>query len=314
MRNAVVTVFGGTGFIGRHLVQRLAQRGAAVRVVTRDPDRAGFLRPMGDVGQIAILPYAEDEVGLRKLIDGSMGVVNLLGILFERRSGDFMHVHRDMAEQIAKTAAAVEVRRLVHMSAIGADPSGAALYAKSKGEGERRVKAAFPKASIIRSSIVFGPGDGFFARFAQMSVLSPFLPLIDGGKTCFQPVYVGDVAEAMARCLESDEHQGQTFELGGPKAATFEQLLRYVLKTVNRRRLLLPLPSSVAAVQARFLEFLPTPPLTRDQLKMLATDNVVSEDAATLRTLGIEPTPYEVIVPQYLKPFARPPRRAQPVA
>jgi NADH dehydrogenase len=313
MRNEVVTVFGGAGFIGRQLVQRLAQAGAAVRVVTRDPDRAGFLRPMGDVGQIAILPYAEDEAGLGRLVGGAMGVVNLLGILFERRSGDFLHVHRDMAERIAKAAAAAGVRRYVHMSAIGADPNGEALYARSKGEGEARVKAAFPRASIVRPSIVFGPGDGFFSRFAQMSVLSPFLPLIDGGTTRFQPVYVGDVAEAMLRCLESDAHQGKTFELGGPRAATFKELLEFILATVNRRRLLLPLPRRIAAVQARFLEHLPTPPLTRDQLKMLARDNVVSAGALTLADLGISPTPFEVIVADYLRPFSRQ-RPARPVA
>ena len=312
MRNEVVTVFGGTGFIGRQLVERLAQAGAAVRVVTRDPDRAGFLRPMGDVGQIALLPYAEDEVGLGRLIGGAMGVVNLLGILFERRSGDFMHVHRDMAERIARTAAAADVRRLVHMSAIGADVNGEALYAQSKGEGEARVKTAYPKVSIVRPSIVFGPGDGFFSRFAQMSVISPFLPLIDGGKTRFQPVYVGDVADALLRCVETDEHQGRTFELGGPRVASFAELLRFILDTVHRRRLLLPLPSSIAAIQARILEHLPNPPLTRDQLKMLGRDNVVSEGALTLADLGIKPTPFEVIVPEYLRTFARP-RRARPI-
>ncbi len=313
MRNEVVTVFGGTGFIGRQLVERLAHAGAAVRVVTRDPDRAGFLRPMGDVGQIAILPYAEDEAGLGRLVADATGVVNLLGILFERRAGAFMHVHRDMAERIAKAAATAGVRRLVHMSAIGADPDAEALYARSKGEGEARVKAAFPAVSIVRPSIVFGPGDGFFARFAQMSMLVPFLPLIDGGQTRFQPVYVVDVAEAMLRCLASDAHQGKTFELGGPRVASFAELLRFILDTVNRRRLLLPLPSSIAAVQARFFELLPSPPLTRDQLKMLGTDNVVSPGALTLADLGIKPTPFEVIVPEYLKPFARP-RRPRPVA
>ncbi len=313
MRNEVVTVFGGTGFIGRQLVERLAHAGAAVRVVTRDPDRAGFLRPMGDVGQIAILPYGEDAADLRRLIGGSMGVVNLLGILFERRPGDFFHVHRDMAARIAATAAATGVRRLVHMSAIGADAQGEALYARSKGEGEATVQAAFPKVSIVRPSIVFGPGDGFFARFARMSVLSPFLPLIDGGTTRFQPVWVGDVAEAMLRCLQSDAHQGKTFELGGPRTASFAELLRFILKTVDRRRLLLPLPSSIARVQARVLERLPTPPLTRDQLKMLGRDNVVSAGALTLADLGIAPTPFEVIVPAYLQPFARP-RRPRPIA
>jgi uncharacterized protein YbjT (DUF2867 family) len=252
MRNEVVTVFGGTGFIGRQLVQRLALRGATLRVVTRDPDRAGFLRPMGEVGQIAILPYGEDEAILRKLVDGAHGVVNLLGILFERRPATSCTSIATWRSGSPRPRRTTGVRRFVHMSAIGADTHGEALYAQSKGQGEERVRAAFPTASIVRPSIVFGPGDGFFSLFAQMSVLSPFLPLIDGGKTKFQPVYVGDVAEAMTRCLESDAHQGQTFELGGPRVASFEELLRYILKTVNRRRLLLPLPMSVAELQARF--------------------------------------------------------------
>jgi len=310
MRKEVVTVFGGTGFIGRQLVRSLALRGATLRVVTRDPDRAGFLRPMGDVGQIAILPYDEDEAALRLLVDGSMGVVNLLGILHERRSGDFMRVHRDMAGKIAGIAAASGVRRLAHMSAIGADPDAPALYAKSKAAGEAAVKSAFPAATIIRPSVVFGPGDGFFCRFAQMSVLSPFLPLIDGGKTRFQPVYVGDVAEAIARSLESDRHQGKIFELGGPKVASFAELLRYLLDTLNRRRLLLPLPSGIARLQARCFELLPNPPLTRDQLLLLERDNVVSANALTLADLDIHATPMEVVVPDYLRPFGLP-RRAR---
>lgn len=305
MRKEVITIFGGTGFVGRQVVHCLAQRGATLRVVTRDPDRTGFLRPMGAVGQIALLPYADDEAGLRLLIDEATGVVNLLGILFEKRDGDFMRVHRDMAGRIAKVAAETGTKRLVQVSAIGADPDGPALYAKSKAAGEAAVRSAFAKASIIRPSIVFGPGDGFFSKFAQMSVLSPFLPLIDGGKTRFQPVYVGDVAEAIARCLESQLHEGKTFELGGPRVATFEELLRYVLETVNRRRLLLPLPSRIAAVQARAFELLPSPPLTRDQLLMLERDNVVAADALTLADLGIQPTPLEVVVPGYLQPFSR---------
>lgn len=308
MRNEVVTVFGGTGFIGRQLIQRLGQRGTALRVVTRDPDRAGFLRPMGDVGQIALVPYAEDEAGLRLLIEGASGVVNLLGILHERRRGDFDHVHRDMAERIAKTAAGFGVRRLVHLSAIGADPAGEALYAKSKGEGEAAVLAAFPSATILRPSIVFGPGDGFFTRFARMSMLSPFLPLIDGGRTRFQPVYVGDVADSIVLALENDGLGGQTFELGGPRVASFEELLRYILKVLNRRRLLLPLPGWLAALQARLVEWLPNPPLTRDQLLLLKRDNVVGGALPGLADLGIHPTPFEAIVPGYIRPFGLPRR------
>ncbi len=305
MRNQVVTVFGGTGFIGRQVIRCLAQLGAALRVPSRDPDHGGFLKPMGDVGQIALLPYSDDPESVARLVHGAVGVVNLVGILHERRPGDFMRYHRDFAGTVAGAAAAAGTRRLVHLSAIGADPQGPALYARSKGEGEAAVRRAFPDATILRPSIVFGPGDGFFSRFARMSMLSPALPLIEGGRTRFQPVYVGDVAEAITTCLTSDVGRGKTFELGGPRVASFEELLRYMLEVLHRRRLLLPLPAKLAHLQARFLEYLPTPPLTRDQIRMLETDNVVDPKALGLADLGIEPTPFEAIVPRYLTPYRR---------
>ncbi|MEZ5905313.1 MAG: complex I NDUFA9 subunit family protein [Geminicoccaceae bacterium] len=312
MRNQVVTVFGGTGFIGRQLVQHLAQLGVALRVPTRDPDRAGFLRPMGDVGQIAILPYSADPEGVARLVRGAAGVVNLIGILHERRDGDFQRVHRDFAGSVAGAAAAAGARRLVHLSAIGADPDGAANYARSKGEGEAAVRRAFPDATILRPSIVFGPGDGFFTRFARMSMHSPVLPLIEGGRTRFQPVFVGDVIQAITTCLADDVGRGRTFELGGPRVATFEALLRYLLDTLHRHRLLLPVSAGMAALPARLLEHLPTPPLTRDQIKLLETDNVVGPDALTLADLGIQPTPLETVVPRYLAPFRRLQPRVRP--
>ena len=305
MRNEVVTIFGGTGFIGRHLVRRVAQTGATIRVVTRDPDRAGFLRPMGAVGQIALLPYAADEAGVKRLVDGSTGVVNLLGILFERRSGDFMAVHRDVPERIAQAAAATGVRRLVQMSAIGADAASQANYARTKAEGEAAVRAAFPEATILRPSVVFGAEDDFFNRFGKMAQFSPFLPLIDGGQTRFQPVYVDDVAQAVVTVLTTPGHAGQTYELGGPDVYTFRELLAYLLKVLNRKRMLLSLPSSVARIQARFLEWLPSPPLTRDQIELLKHDNVVAPGALTLADLGIKPTPLEVVVPDYVERYAR---------
>jgi NADH dehydrogenase len=312
MRNQVVTVFGGTGFIGRQLVQHLAGLGAALRVPTRDPDRAGFLRPMGDVGQIAILPASADPEGVARLVHGTAAAVNLVGILHERRDGDFLKVHRDFAGTVAIAAKAAGTRRLVHLSAIGADPDGAARYARSKGEGEAAVRRACPEATILRPSIVFGPGDGFFTRFARMSMLSPVLPLIEGGRTRFQPVYVGDVVEAIATCLADDVGRGKTFELGGPRIASFEELLRYLLATLHRRRLLLPVPARLAAFQARFLEYLPSPPLTRDQIRLLQKDNVVAPGALTLADLGIEPTPLETVVPRYLAPFKRQQPRLRP--
>lgn len=305
MREQVVTVFGGAGFIGRHVVRRLAARGATVRVATRSPETAGHLLPMGEVGQIVLARFADDEAGLARLVAGADAVVNLVGILFERRAGDFDRVHGELPGRIGAAAEAAGVARLVHLSAIGADPASPAHYARSKAAGEAAVRAAFPDAVILRPSIVFGPEDGFFNRFAQMAKISPALPLVGGGRTRFQPVHVGDVADAILVALDRPEFAGRTFELGGPKVYTFEQLLAYTLEVTGRRRLLVPLPFALARLQARLLELLPTPPLTRDQVSLLERDNVVTPGAAGLAELGIAPTPLEVIVPTYLRTFAR---------
>jgi len=303
MRDEIVTVFGGAGFIGRHLVRRLAARGATVRVATRSPNTAGHLLPMGEVGQIVLARFVEDETAIRGLVEGASAVVNLLGILFERRRGDFERVHAALPERIASAARAAGVRRFVHVSAIGADPASPSLYARSKAAGERAVRAAFPEAVILRPSVVFGPEDGFFNRFAAMARISPVLPLVGGGGTRFQPVYVGDVADAIVAALARPDAAGRTFELGGPKVYSFEELLRYVLEVTGRRRLLLPLPWWLARLQARIFEFLPTPPLTRDQVSLLERDNVVSPGAPGLAELGIAPTPLETVVPSYLQVY-----------
>ncbi len=303
MRDEIVTIFGGAGFIGRHLVRRLAARGATLRVATRSPNRAGHLLPMGDPGQIVLVRFAEEEGTIAKLVEGASAVVNLVGILFERRAGDFERVHGVLPGRIGAAARAAGVARLVHVSAIGADPGSASLYARSKARGEAALRAAFPEAVILRPSIVFGPEDNFFNRFAAMARIAPALPLLGGGTTRFQPVYVGDVAEAILAGLERPETAGRTYEVGGPKVYSFKELLEYVLRVTGRRRLLLPLPFSLARLQARLLELLPSPPLTRDQVTLLERDNVASPSAAGLAELGITPTPLEVIVPDYLATY-----------
>jgi NADH dehydrogenase len=303
MRDEIVTVFGGAGFIGRHLVRRLAARGAAVRVATRSPNTAGHLLPMGEVGQIVLARFAEDEATLSSLVEGASAVVNLVGILFERRAGEFERVHGALPGRIGAAAREAGVGRLVHVSAIGADPASPSLYARSKARGEEAVRSAFPGAVVLRPSIVFGPEDSFFNRFAAMARISPVLPLVGGGGTRFQPVYVGDVAEAILAGLDRPETAGRTFELGGPKIYTFKELLEYVLRVTGRRRLLVPIPFALARLQARFLELLPDPPLTRDQVALLERDNVASPGAPGLAELGITPTPLEVVVPSYLAPY-----------
>jgi len=301
MATRVVTVFGGSGFIGRHLVRRLARRDWVVRVAVRHPSRAQFLKPMGDVGQIAPLrARIEDPMSVQAALDGAQAAVNLVGILYERGRRSFAAVHARGALHVAEAVAAAGVERLVQVSAIGADRHAAAEYARSKAAGEAAVRTAFPSATVLRPSVVFGPEDDFFNRFAAMARLSPALPLIGGGRTRFQPVYVGDVAEAIARSLERPEAQGRIYELGGPKVYTFKELMEILLHEIRRRRLLIPVPFALAALQGAVLECLPVPPLTRDQVRLLRRDNVASPDLPGLRDLGIEPTALEIVIPAYL--------------
>ena len=306
MATRIVTVFGGSGFIGRYVVKRLAQQGWAVRVAVRRPSRAAFLRPMGEVGQITLLRAPlQDEGAVRDVLVGADAAINLVGVLFERGRQSFTAVHLDGARRVAEAAAAVGVRHLAQISAIGAEATANAKYARTKGAAEEAVRQAFPDAVVLRPSIVFGPEDEFFNLFATMAQLSPALPLIGGGRTRFQPVYVGDVADAVVRALTDPACAGKTYELGGPRVYSFKELLELMLRETGRRRLLLPVPFWAATLEAMVLEWLPRPLLTRDQVKLLRRDNVVGDDALTLADLGIRPTAVEVILPTYLDRFRK---------
>ncbi len=309
MTRKVATVFGGSGFIGRYVVKRLAALGYVVRVAVRDPESAIFLKPMGAVGQVVPL-YApvQSEAPVARAIEDAQLVVNLAGILAEHRKGEFFAVHKAGAERIARLSAAAGVARLVHISAIGADPNGASDYARSKGQGEQAVLAAFRKVAILRPSILFGAEDQFFNRFASLAMLSPVVPIV-GGKTKFQPVYVGDVADAILAAA-SGKGEGQVLELGGPEVKTFLELIEYVLKVTDRHRAIWDLPLALARFSAAFLEHLPGKLLTLDQIKLLQRDNIVAEDALDLASLGIRPTPFDMIVPRYLTRFRAGGRRA----
>ncbi len=303
MAAGTITLFGGSGFIGRYVVQRLAEKGWVIRVAVRHPVRAKFLKPLGNVGQI--VPIACDlteDRQVRAALEGADAAVNFVGILFERGAQSFGAVQHEGARRAATIAAELGISDFVQLSAIGADPEGAAEYARSKGAGEAAVRAAIPRARILRPSIVFGPEDGFFNRFAAIARLAPALPLIGGGKTRFQPVYVADVADAVMRCLEDPATAGRTFELGGPAVLTFEELMELMLREIHRRRLLVPLPFWAAEIQGSLLEKLPIidPPLTRDQVELLKSDNVVGAGAEGLEALGITPHALEVILPTYL--------------
>ncbi len=304
MKSTLVTVFGGSGFIGRHTVRALAKKGYRMRVAVRHPALANYLVPTGQVGQIQLVKTdvcEKDDVAAALV--GAQAAVNLCGILYGSGGHNFNDVHADAAGQIAQAARAEGVKSLVHVSAIGADPNSESSYAASKAEGEKRMREAFPEASIVRPSIVFGPEDDFFNQFAALARLLPFLPLIGGGHTKFQPVFVGDVAAAIARCLDDVNASGKTFELGGPNIYSFKELMQIVLRETDRKRLLLPVPFALASFQAFFLQLLPSPLLTIDQVRLLKIDNVVAQSAPGLAQLGIVPASVEAEVPSYLWRF-----------
>ena len=299
----VATVFGASGFIGRYVTKRLAADGYVVRAAVRDTDGALFLKPMGAVGQVVPL-YAPitRPADVTRAVDGADVVVNLVGILAERRPGDFHRIQAEGAGCVARAATAAGARALVQVSAIGADAASDSLYASSKAQGEQAVLSAFPRATVLRPSIVFGPEDQFFNRFAGMAQVLPFLPVI-AGKTRFQPVFVGDVADAVTAVLSRANAAGRTYELGGPEVWTFRGLLAWINRETRRHRRLIELPPGMVALQAALLERLPGKLLTRDQLKLLARDNVVAAGAAGLEALGITPTAIELVVPAYLQRF-----------
>lgn len=304
----LVTVFGGSGFVGRHVVRALAKRGWRVRVAVRRPDLTNFLLPQGVVGQIhsiqANLRYQESIV---RAVEGVDSVVNLVGILSERGAQRFSEVQHIGSERIAKACLNAGISNLVQVSAIGANSNSESIYARTKSLGEQSVLKSVPDAIVIRPSIIFGSDDSFFNKFGEMMRLSPCLPLIGGGVTKFQPVFVGDVAEAICRSLERQVDPGTVLELGGPEIRTFKECLEVLLQVTNRRRVLIPIPFGVAKIMGHVLRFAPGSPLTADQVKLLENDNIVSnsanEEGRTLEGIGIAPQSLSTILPTYLWRF-----------
>ena len=314
--DTLITIIGGSGFVGRHVVRALARRGYRIRVACRRPDLAGHVQPLGTPGQVVpVQANVRFPASLTAACEGAYAVINLVGVLYSRGAQSFDAVHVFGAEASAKAAKAARARVFFQMSALGANPESASAYARSKAEGEARAKAAFPGAAIIRPSIIFGPEDEFFNRFAALARFSPVLPLI-GGSTRFQPVFVGDVAEAFAKIVEHPDLAGKAYELGGPEIMSFREILEYTLAVVERRRLLLPIPWRLARVMAAVMGVLPKPILTVDQVELLKSDNVVGADAerarATLEGLGISPTGIKAIVPAYLYRFRKAGQFTQP--
>jgi NADH dehydrogenase len=305
---ALVTIYGGSGFLGRHVVRAIAKTGTRMRVAVRRPELAGHLQPLGGVGQIvAVQANVRFPDSLRAAADGADAVVNLVGILFSTGKQTFKAVQNEGACHVAEAARESGARALVHVSAIGADPRSPSAYARSKAEGETAVVEVFPEAVIIRPSVVFGPEDDFFNRFAKLARMLPALPFIGGGKTRLQPVFAGDVAKAVIAALKGQARGSGAYELGGPEILTLKVVMQRVLDYTMRKRLLVPVPFWLAKMQGAILQWLPNPPLTLDQVRLLQTDNVVSEGAIragrTLEGLGIEPVAIPAVVPDYLEQF-----------
>lgn len=301
MAGKLYTVVGGSGFLGRYVVQRLAAHGHRVRVAVRRPNLAEFLKPLGAVGQIQIVQAnVRDLPSINRAVEGATGVINLVGLLYSRGPQTFDAVQTKGAATVAQAAATAGVESFVQVSALGADAASESRYARSKAEAETLVRTIMPQATIMRPSIVFGPEDGFFNRFARLAKLLPVMPVI-AGDTQFQPVYVGDVADAIVTAIENPEtYGGKLFELGGPCTYTFRELLQLILKEIMVDKPLVDIPMSVAKLQAILLGWLPTPPLTTDQLILLQKDNIVSPGALGLAKLDIAATPVEAILPSYL--------------
>lgn len=306
----LVTVFGGSGFVGSQTVRALARMGSRVRVAVRQPGRGYRLRMLGDVGQIEVVQAnIRDDASVARALEGAEGCINAVAILYESGRQTFEAVHVDGAHRVAAAAARAGVSRFVQISAIGADANSPSAYGRTKAAGEAAVREACPGAAILRPSVVFGPEDHFFNRFAQMATTSPALPLIGGGGTRMQPVFVADVGAAVARAAWSDEAAGLTFELGGPEVFTFRRLMEIMLEVIHRRRFLVPVPWSVASALGLVGDLVATtgapPPLTTDQVALLRVDNVASPGAPGLRELGVEPSALEPIIPSYLYRYRR---------
>ncbi len=306
----LVTVFGGSGFVGSQVVRALAKQGLRVRVAVRQPHLAHTMRLRGDVGQIEVVQAnIRNEASVRRALNGAQAVINLVGVGYETGRQKFQSVHAMGSRNIAAVARELGIGRMVQMSALGADIDSESKYARTKAMGEQAVRELIPAAVIVRPSIVFGQGDGFFNKFAEMALVSPALPLIGGGHTKFQPVFVGDVAQAVCKAVVDPALAGQTLELGGPGVFSFRELMELMLKEIGRRRFLVPLPFPVARLiggVANLAALTPiAPPITPDQVELLKVDNLPSGAYPGLAQLGIVPTTVEGIIPSYLYRFRK---------
>lgn len=299
--NKIATIFGGSGFVGGYIAAALAKAGYRVQIISRTPERGGWVKTAAAAGEVVIRQgNIRDEKSLRVALKGSDIAINAVGILYPSGKQTFKAIHTEAAENIANAAQVEGVSQLVHISALGVDKATTSAYARSKLDGEKAVMAAFPNATILRPSVVFGAEDKFLNLFARMAQLSPALPLIGGGKTKFQPVYVGDITEAVLAVLSKPETKGKTYQLGGSRIYTFKEILQFILTTIDKKRCLIPIPFAIAKLQGFAMQQLPMPMLTLDQVKLLQYDNVIEQGALGFKQLGIIPRSLEQIAPAYL--------------
>ena len=306
MKPKVATIFGASGFIGRHLIRRLTEKDFRIVAVTRSPYLNGYLKPLGNPGQIDLEKVnIFDEENLRTLIKNSDVVINLVGILYETKKQKFKDIHAKFPDLLSKLCRDLNVEKLVHISALGTEEITSSQYMQSKLMGEKNIINNFKSSVILRPSIIFGPDDKFFNQFASLAEFFPALPLIGGGLTYFQPIYVGDIAKSILAILEKEEISENIFELGGPQIFSFKELMQILLKQIKKKRLLIPIPWALAKFQAKILQVLPKPLLTTDQVEMLKYDNIVTNKYPTLKNLGIEPKTVESLLPNYIWRFRK---------
>ena len=304
LRNLRVTVFGGTGFVGRHLIKHLCNQECIIKVPTRNTAKGYFLQPLGDVGQINLIKFdLSDNRKLKNLIKDSDIVINLIGILFEKKRNDFINLHYNFVKRLVDNIN-LNKKHFIQISALGVNRYKDSLYSRSKFNAEEYIQKNSKKFSIVRPGLIFGPEDNFFCKFAKMSLFSPFLPLIMGGETKFQPVYVEDVCKGIMKILKKNI-TNQIFEFGGPDIFTFKELLQILLKTINRKKLLIYIPKIVSIIMAKFFQVLPNPLLTEDQIKLLENNNIILNTDYTFKYLDINPVSLELILPDYLKRFKK---------
>ncbi len=306
-KDKIICIFGGSGFLGRYIVQDLARAGFRIKVATRYPESAYALKTYGDVGQVVpVFCDYKDEASIKAAMTSSYAVINLVGILFEKGKNSFMRMHRDLPATLSSLANELKIENFIHVSALGVETSRS-KYAKSKLAGEEALVENYKDATILRPSVVFGPGDSFFNMFAKLATFLPAFPLIGGGTTKFQPVYVGDIAQSIANILtEKTSHvQGKIYELAGPEVVTFKEIYQILFKEIDRDRMLVSIPWLVAKIQGSVMSLLPKPMLTRDQVTSLQTDNVKNEGSLGLQELGVMPTAMGTILPRYLSNFKK---------